>query len=121
MQLKCNECPHVEWDDGGFCGPDTRSCTYGGKTILVTYYTRCPIDLEAAREEADRLYPDRSCEECFNYDPRVDMGWSHADVTDLCWLTRTRKPTRGIEGCIFRPLNGTTKTSRRDDEEFSDS
>lgn len=103
MTLKCNECPHFDVDDGGFCCPETQLCTYGGRNMSIKWYTPCPMDLDAAREEADRLYPDQTCEECASFQARVDMGWSHSDIVDLCWTTQQRNPTRGGEGCIFQP------------------
>lgn len=44
----------------------------------------------------------QTCAGCVHYVPKVDMGWTHADVTDLCGLTRTREPRPGIKGCVPR-------------------
>ncbi len=103
MTLKCNECPHFDVDDGGHGYPETRTCAYGDQHVLITCYMLCPLEQADRREEADRLYPDQTCEECASFQARVDMGWSHSDIVDLCWTTQQRNPTRGGEGCIFRP------------------
>lgn len=102
MQEKCRGCPHYKWEDGGNWGPDMSWCTAEGGWMPLYQYTRCPLEMAKEIAAAVKIDPESGCAECCHFG-RVDMGWSHSDVTDYCHLTGTRDPERGIKGCTFRP------------------
>jgi|GEM_PF-3142125 len=102
MQERCRGCPHFEWDEGGHGYPETALCTAGEHGARITWCFPCPLEMAERIAAAALIDPESGCRECWHFG-RVDMGWSHSDVTDYCWLTRTREPERGIKGCIFRP------------------